>query len=128
MWSKFVSNNVCRDFRLSFSAFSIVAWKSFISQNWFSNQAFYVTIIDANIGRLKSLHTLFDLEAFRLHAGEFNQNHMTFQNTQNFELFGKKMWESVDAVLEHVAVTKTIVWYKNITLKTIIFQCLEKLW
>ena len=64
MWFKFVSNNVCIDFRLPLSAFTIVAGKSFkgtFKPNWFSDRAFYVTIIDADIGRLlKSPHTLFD--------------------------------------------------------------------
>ena len=29
-------------------------------KNWFSNRVFYVNIADADIGSLKSLHTLFD--------------------------------------------------------------------
>ena len=32
-------------------------------------------------------------------------------------------WQSVDAILEDVPVTETIVWCKNIDSKTIIFQC-----
>ena len=32
-------------------------------------------------------------------------------------------WQSVDAILEDVPVTETIVWYLTINLKTIIFQC-----
>ena len=36
------------------------------------------------------------------------------QILQNFELFDKKMvnhfWQSVDAILEDVSVTKTIIW------------------
>ena len=45
------------------SALATVARKSFngiYSENWFSDRAFYVTIADAEIGSLKSLHTLFD--------------------------------------------------------------------
>ena len=34
-------------------------------------------------------------------------------------------WQSVDAILEYVSVTKTIVWCSTINLKTIIFQCSE---
>ena len=34
-------------------------------------------------------------------------------------------WQSVDAVLDDVHVTKTIVWCSNIDLKTIIFQCVK---
>ena len=32
-------------------------------------------------------------------------------------------WQSADAILEYVSVTKTIVWCLNINSKTIIFQC-----
>ena len=32
-------------------------------------------------------------------------------------------WQSVDAILEDVSVTEIIVWWPNINLKTIIFQC-----
>ena len=32
-------------------------------------------------------------------------------------------WQSVDAILEDVSVTETIVWCYGIDLKTIIFQC-----
>ena len=44
---------------------------------------------------------------------KFEQNRMV-RITQNFELFDKKMinhfWQSVDAILEDVSVTETIVW------------------
>ena len=49
------------------------------------------------------------------------------QTIQNFVLFWQKMvnnfWQSVDAIMEDVPVTETIVWCQNIDLKTIIFQC-----
>ena len=32
-------------------------------------------------------------------------------------------WQSVDAILEDVPVTETIVWWWNIDFKTITFQC-----
>ena len=32
-------------------------------------------------------------------------------------------WQSVDAILDDVSVTETIVWRQTIDLKTIIFQC-----
>ena len=53
MWSKYVSSNVCRDFRRPLSTFAMVERKSFNgkfkSKNYFSDWAFYVTIIDADI-------------------------------------------------------------------------------
>ena len=63
-WSKYVSYNVWSDFRLPVPAFATVARKSFngkfTTKNDFSVQTFYVTIIDADIGSLKSLHILFN--------------------------------------------------------------------
>ena len=32
----------------------------FTAKNWFSDRVLYITIADADIGSLKSLHTLFD--------------------------------------------------------------------
>ena len=44
---------------------------------------------------------------------KFEQNRMVW-TIQNFELFDKKMvnhfWQSVDAILEDVSVTETIIW------------------
>ena len=52
---------------------------------------------------------------------KFEQNHM-IETTKNFELFDKKMvnhfWQSVDAILEDVSVSETIVWCLTINLKT----------
>ena len=58
---------------------------------------------------------------------KFEQNRMV-QTIQNFDLFDKKksfnhFWQSVDAILEDVSMTDTIVWCKTINVKTIIFQC-----
>ena len=44
---------------------AMVAGKSYkgkftLSKNWFSSRVFYITIANADIGSLKSLHTLFD--------------------------------------------------------------------
>ena len=57
---------------------------------------------------------------------KFEQNH-TVQTTQNFKLFDKK-WLSisnkcVDAILEDVSVTETIVWCLIINSKTTSFHC-----
>ena len=53
---------------------SVLARKSFkgkfTAKNWFSDRTFYVTIADADIESLKSLHTLFDIKVFWPHAGE----------------------------------------------------------
>ena len=44
-------------------------------KNWFSDWAFYVTIADADIGSLKSLHTLFDKYLDHMLV-KFEQNRM----------------------------------------------------
>ena len=88
-------------------------------KNRFSDQAFYVTIADADIGSLKSLHTLFGKYLDHMLV-KFEQNHKV-QTIQNFELFDKKkqfnhFWQSVDAILEDASVTETSV-------ETIVFHC-----
>ena len=74
----------------------------------FSDRVFYVTIADADIGSLKSLHTY--LQHMLL---KHEQNRMV-QSIQILELFDKKMvnhfWQSVDSILEDVSVTETINW------------------
>ena len=83
--------------------------------NWFSDRGFYVTIADADFGRLKSLHTLFDKYLDHMLV-KFEQNRMVRTI--------KKKWLTIfDAILEYVSVTETIVCCWNINLKTIIFQC-----
>ena len=58
---------------------------------------FYVTIADADIGSLKSLHTLFDMYLdYKL--VKFEQNRM-FRNIQNFKLFDKKWLTIFDKAL-----------------------------
>ena len=63
MWPRYESNNVWRDFTLSVSEFAMVARKVVMAnflQKLFSDRTFCVTITDADIGSLKSLHTSFD--------------------------------------------------------------------
>ena len=57
-------------------------------KNWFSDQVFNVTIADADIGSLKSLHTLFDKYLDHMLV-KFEQNRIV-RTIQNFELFDKK--------------------------------------
>ena len=52
--------NVWRDFKLPMSALATVAGRQIYYKNLFSERVFYVTIVDADIKSLKSLHTLFD--------------------------------------------------------------------
>ena len=59
-----------------------------LQKNWFLDQVFYVTIIDADTGSLNSLHKLFDKYLDHMLV-KFGQNRMV-RNIQNFELFGKK--------------------------------------
>ena len=109
MWLQYVSNNVCRDFSLSASAFATVALRSSkckFTEKSFSDRTFYVTITDADIESLKSLRTLFNKYLDHM-LMKFEQNRMV-KNIQNFEFFGKN-WltiflERVDAILEDVAV------------------------
>ena len=57
-------------------------------ENWFSERVFYVTIADADIRSLKSLHTLFSKYLDHLLV-KFEQN-CTIRPIQNIELFDKK--------------------------------------
>ena len=88
MWSKYLSNNVWRDFRLLMSALATVTGKSFLrvffnlqlkqqiySKSLFYDRLFYVTIADADIGSLKSLHILFVKYLERILV-KFEQNRM----------------------------------------------------
>ena len=80
---------------------------------------------DADIGSLKSLHTLFDQYLDHM-LMTFEQNCMV-RTIQNFVLLKQKMinnfWQSVEAILEDVSVIRIIVWYYKVNLKTTIFQC-----
>ena len=81
-------------------------------KNWFFDRAFYVTrIADADIGSLKSLHTLFDKYLDHLLV-KFEQKSYGPNHTK-FYAFWQKMvnnfWQSVDAILKDISVTETIV-------------------
>ena len=83
------------------SALVIVARKNFnykfTAKNWFSDSAIIViTIADADIGSIKSLHALFvkHLDHVRVN---FEQNRKV-RTIKNFELFDKK-WTIFDKVL-----------------------------
>ena len=67
---------------------------------------FHASVANADIGNLKSLHTLFDKYLDHMLV-KFEQNNCMVQTTRNFELFGKKwvfktIFDSVDAILEDV--------------------------
>ena len=130
MWSKYISKNVWRDFRLLVSAAATVVRKSFngefIATNWFSNQAFYVAIADTNSGSQKSLHALFDKYLDHM-LEKFEQNHMV-QNMQNFGLFGKKwltIFEKVLTPFWKMFLWQTIIQCTSINWQTIIFHCFK---
>ena len=80
-----------RDFRLVVLEFATVVRKSFKANllgKKKSDRIFYITITDADIGSLKSLHTLF-VKYLEHILVKFEQNRMV-RNKQNLELFGKK--------------------------------------
>ena len=64
MWSKYVSNNVWRDFTLPMSPLATVAGKTFngkfTAKIDFPLGYFILPLLMLTIGSLKSLHTLFD--------------------------------------------------------------------
>ena len=96
------------------SALASIARKNFYWQiyckNWFSDRAFYVTIADADIGSLKSLHTLFDKYLDHMLV-RFEQNRMV-RTIQNFVLFDKKWLTIFDKVL--MSFWKTFLWLKQL--------------
>ena len=71
------------------TALATVARKSFkfYCKYWVFDRAFYVTIADADIGSLKSLHTLFDKYLDHMLV-KFERNRMV-RTIQKFELFDK---------------------------------------
>ena len=101
MWSKYLPNNVWRNLRLPMSALVAVARKNFngkfTTKTDFFDRVFYITISDADIGCLKSLHTLFG-KYLDYMLVEFEQNRMV-RTIQNFELFDKKWLTIFDQVL-----------------------------
>ena len=90
IWYKLFLRNIWRDFRLPMSALATVARKSFNGKFTakFSDRAFYVPIANADIGSLKSLHTLFDRYLDHVLV-KFEQNRI-FWTIQNLVLFDKK--------------------------------------
>ena len=86
---------------LPMSALATVAGKSLKWQiyckNLFFDRVFYVTIADADIISLKSLHTLFDKYLNHMLV-KFEQNHIV-RAIQNFELNDKKWLSKFDKVL-----------------------------
>ena len=64
IWYKHFSKNVWRDLRLQMSALPTAVGKridsKFTIRIDFFDRVFYIIIADADIGSLKSLHTLFD--------------------------------------------------------------------
>ena len=86
-------------------------------QFWDSDRAFFINIAgDPDIGSIKSLHTLFVKHLDHILVN-FEQNRM-FRTIESFELFDKKVvnyfWQSIDAILENVFVTKETVWCHTI--------------
>ena len=81
-------------------------------QNWFFDWAFYVTIADADVESLKSLHALF--EKYLDHMLVKFEQKLYGPNHTKFCAFWQKMvndfWQSVDATLKDVSVTETVVW------------------
>ena len=81
------------------SALATVAGNSLranLLQNLNFRSGIYFTIADADIGSLKSLHTLFD-KYLDYMLVKFGQNRMV-QTVQNFELFDKKWLTIFDKV------------------------------
>ena len=80
----------------------------FTSKIDFFDRVFYVTIADADIGSLKSLHTLFDKHLDHMLV-QFEQNCMIW-TIQNVELFDKKWLIIFDNVL--MPFWKMFLWLK----------------
>ena len=90
MWSKYLSNNVWRDFDIQCrhqNANLMFSGKIFFAVNLLL-KVFHAAIANVDIGRLKSLHKLFDKYLGRIGV-KFEENRMV-QTTQNFELLTKK--------------------------------------
>ena len=92
--------HIWRDFRLPMSALTTVAGKV-LTANLLQKCIFPSGILcyhfDADIGSLKSLHTLFDKYLDHMLV-KFEQNRMV-RTIQNFELFDKKIVNHFDTVL-----------------------------
>ena len=89
--------NVCKEFRFPLSEFAMVAGKflwQIYSKILFSDRGFYVTIIDTDIEKLKSLLTLFGKYLDYILV-KFEQNCIV-RNIQNFD---KKLLSIFEKVL-----------------------------
>ena len=76
----------------------------------FSDGVFYIIIADADVGSLKSLHTLFD-KYLDYMLVKFIQNHMVWP-IENCELFDKKWLNIFDNRL--MPFWKTFLWLKQL--------------
>ena len=114
MWSKYLSNNVWRDLRLPMSALAI-AGESLNTK--------FAAKIDFPIGHFMLPLPMLTLEVWSpsIHylvsiwsTYWWNLNKSYGPNYTKFWAFWQKMvnhfWQSVDAILEDVSVTETIVW------------------
>ena len=129
MWDKHILRNGWSDFRLPMPALATITGKSFYCKiyckNWFSDRISYITSAYADIGSLKSLHTLFGMYLDYILV-KFDQNCMV-RTVQNFDLFDKKWLTIFDKGL--TPFWKTFLWLKiiwclYINLKTIsVLQC-----
>ena len=89
MWSKYLSNNVWRDFNISIRKSNIKypIEKSVFGAN-LKLKLFPATVANADIGSLKSFHTFLEKCLYHM-PDKFEQNRMV-ETIQNFELFNKK--------------------------------------
>ena len=93
-------------------------------KNWFSDRVLYITISNADIWSLKSLHALFDKYLDHMLV-TFEQSCMV-RTIQNFELIDKKWLTILTKDWRH-SKRRSCDWNNclmlNYDLKTIIFQC-----
>ena len=107
MWYKHFERNIWRDFSLPAFKLATAARKSsngkFTAKIDFLIRHFIVTIADAHIESLKSLHTLFDKNLHHMLV-KIHQSRMGWI-IQNFEIFDKKCL----TILEDLSVLETFV-------------------
>ena len=128
MWSKYLSNNVWRDLRLSMTALATVGGKSF--------NGYFTAKIAFPIGYfiLPLLMSTLEVWSPTIHylisiwtTCWWNLNKIVWSELCKSLTFWHKMvdhfWQSIDTILEDISVTLLLVWCKIINLKTIIFQC-----
>ena len=81
-------------------------------QKWFSDRVFYITIADADIGSLNYLHTLFDKYLDHMLV-KYEKKSYGPKHKKCCDFLQKMVynfWQSIDAILEDVSATETIVW------------------